>query len=157
MESLYIESTIPSFLTARPSSDEALLKAQTLTRSWWESQRSLYRVYTSTFTIREISRGDATAASSRIESMKDIKRLTITPEIENIGLEIGIALHLPQKSFLDAYHLATCIFHAVDYLLTWNCTHLANPAIQKQIIDYCRFRDLHVPVLCTPEDLLRFN
>jgi predicted nucleic acid-binding protein len=155
MDSVYIESTIPSFLTARTSRNEELVKAQAYTKQWWNTRRHLYRVYSSTFTTREISRGDAEASALRLETVKDIKNLTITPEIEERGFEIGTALQLPAKSFLDAYHLATCIVHSVDYLLTWNCTHLANPALQKQLIEYCRFRDLHVPVICTPEELLR--
>lgn len=155
MESVYIESTIPSYLTARTAKTADLAEAQAHTKQWWNTRLDLYRVYTSTFTIREISRGDAEAAALRLDTIKDIKRLSIIPEIEQRGVEIGSVLQLPGKSFLDAFHLATCIVHAVDYLLTWNCTHLANPALQKQMIDYCRFRDLHVPVICTPEELLR--
>jgi len=155
MESVYIESTIPSYLTARNSPSVELSNAQAITKEWWKTRRINYRVYTSTFTLREISRGDSEAASFRQKSLEGIKQLTITPDIEFHGQQIGAALQIPQKSLLDAYHVATCIVHEIDFLLTWNCTHLANPVLQKQLIDYCRFQDLHVPVICTPEELLR--
>ncbi len=157
MESVYIESTIPSYLTARNARSEALEYDQKLTRQWWEIRRSSYRIYTSTFTLREISRVDNDAATLRLECLVNIQSLTITPEIETHGLNIGAALKLPEKSMLDAFHVAVCIVHQIDYLLTWNCTHLANPVLQKQLIEYCRFRDLHVPVICTPEQMMRIS
>jgi len=155
MDSVYIKSTIPSYLTARASRSEGLEKDQKLTRLWWDTHRGRFRVYTSSFTLKEIAKGDSEAAALRLDKLKTIKSLTITPEVEHHGFQIGKALQLPPKAMLDAFHVATCVVHQVDYLLTWNCTHLANPVLQKQLIEYCRIRDLHVPVICTPEELMR--
>lgn len=116
MQSIYIESTIPSYLTARSVLSGELAKAQGLTREWWQKRRTSY---TSTFTLREVSRGDSVAASLRQKSLEGIKQLTITPEIELHGQQIAAALQIPQKSLLDAYHVATCIVHEMDFLLTW--------------------------------------
>ena len=155
MDSVYIESTIPSYLTARAPQSGELAEDQKLTRLWWETRRSLFRVYTSSFTLKEISGGDSEASTLRLGSLKGVQSLTITPEVEYQGFQIGKALQLPPKAMLDAFHVATCVVHQVDYLLTWNCTHLANPVLQKHLIEYCRISDLHVPVICTPEELMR--
>ena len=63
-------------------------------------------------------------------------------------------LRIPPKAEADATHLALAILHQITYLLTWNCTHLANPVLQKDLIDYCNYHRLHIPVICTPELLI---
>jgi hypothetical protein len=150
MESLYIESTIPSYLTSRPSEQELIARRQKFTRKWWDEHRIRFRLYTSIFTFDEVSQGDPDAAKNRIESLKDVHELTLTDHVEEVAVEIIRLLQIPDKAMVDAYHLAICIVHQVAYLLTWNCKHLANPENQKILIEYGRYKDLHIPVICTP-------
>jgi hypothetical protein len=113
-----------------------------------------YRHYTSIFTMDEVSGGDATAAARRLSWIQDIPRLDVTPPIEPLAEAIVKLLRLPTKAVIDAFHVSFCIVHQMDYLLTWNCTHLANPVLQKELVEYCRYHDLHIPIICTPQSLL---
>lgn len=157
MESVYIESTIPSFLTARTSVNQKAMWKKRQTQIWWDKKRGLYRCYTSNFTLEEIQRGDPDAAARRLRVMSDIHELFLIDEIEPLANSLIRLLGIPEKAFIDAYHLAVTICHQLDFLLTWNCTHLANPEIQKCLFDYCRFNDLHMPILCTPADFILEN
>lgn len=83
--------------------------------------------------------------------MAEIPELDLTPEIQPLADSIVQTLQLPPKAQMDATHLAFAIFHRMDYLLTWNCTHLANATLQKTLFEYCTYHRLHTPVICTPE------
>lgn len=85
--------------------------------------------------------------------LQDIPDIDVSSETTRLAAELIRVLQLPQKAEADASHVALCILHRMDYLLTWNCTHLANPVLQKELIDYCTYHKLHVPVICTPEYL----
>lgn len=154
MQSVYIETTIPSYLAARPAADHSRTAAdQEITHSWWKSERVRYRLYTSLFTIDEASNGDPSAAQRRLAWLEEIPQLPITTNTEPLATSLVKLLRLPPKAVLDAFHLSLCILHQIDYLLTWNCTHLANPVLQKELVEYCRYHDLYIPIICTPEDL----
>ncbi len=89
-------------------------------------------------------------AKKRLMSLQEVHELALTDHVEGIAIEVIRLLQIPDKSMIDAYHLAICIVHQIDYLLTWNCKHLANPEKQKSLIEYGRYKDLHIPVICTP-------
>ena len=71
--------------------------------------------------------------------------------------DIIALFRLPQKAVIDAAHLALAILPEMDYLLTWNCTHLANAVLQKDLIDYCGYHQLHFPIICTPRTLIELR
>ncbi|MEX1119697.1 MAG: type II toxin-antitoxin system VapC family toxin [Terrimicrobiaceae bacterium] len=127
---------------------------QKATHQWWANDRVRFGLYTSIFTIDEAAGGDAGAATRRASFLQGIPQLTVTPEIEPLANDLAQLLKLPAKAVMDASHLAICILHQMDYLLTWNCTHLANPVLQKELVEYCRYHDLYIPIICTPEALL---
>lgn len=102
----------------------------------------------------EASQGDPEAASRRLRLLAGIPDLDIPLETDVLSAELILLLDIPKKAEADATHLALAILHRITYLLTWNCTHLANPVVQKELIEYCRYHHLHVPVICTPELLL---
>ena len=87
--------------------------------------------------------------------MADIPELVVTPEMQPLADSLVQLLELPPKAELDATHLAFTIVHRMDYLLTWNCTHLANATLQKTLFEYCVYHQLQVPVICTPELLTK--
>jgi hypothetical protein len=151
VETVYIESTIPSYLTAHRSTQEPMSSHQQLTQEWWEEFRPRYRMYSSIAVRLEVSKGDALAAKRRLEVMDGIPELELTSAIEPMANGIVKILQLPTKAAMDATHLAFCIVHRMDYLLTWNCTHLANATLQKTLFEYCSYNRLHMPVICTPE------
>ena len=154
MQTVYIETTIPSYLGAHPSSQPSIAADQKVTHEWWQNERSRFRLYTSVFTLDEASGGDAGAATRRMVYLQGIPQLTVVSEIEPLAMDLVRLLCLPAKAVMDASHLAICILHQMVYLLTWNCKHLANPVLQKELVEYCRYHNLFIPIICTPEALL---
>ena len=157
MQSVYIETTIPSYLTGRRSKQQAIADDQLATVQWWDTERKHYRLFSSIFTIDEASGGDPEAASQRLDSLAGIRELDISEGFEQLESDIIALFRLPQKAFIDAAHLALAILHEMDYLLTWNCTHLANAVLQKDLIDYCGYNELHFPIICTPRTLIELR
>lgn len=155
MQTVYIETTIPSYLAAHPNSQQPIADDQKTTHDWWTSERQRFLLYTSVFTIDEASGGDPDAAERRSHYLQNIPQLTVIPEVEPLADALFRLLRLPAKAVIDASHLAMCILHQMDYLLTWNCAHLANPVLQKELVEYCRYNDLYIPIICTPEALLQ--
>jgi len=155
METVYIETTNPSYLTAHRSHQEPMKSHQRITQEWWDHQRARFRLYSSIAVRVEMSKGDASAAARRLKAMIGIPELDVTPEVEPLSNAIVQLLQLPQKAEMDATHVAFAIVHRMDYLLTWNCTHLANAFLQKTLFEYCTYHHIHMPVICTPELLTR--
>lgn len=153
MQTVYIETTIPSYLAAHPSRQPSISADQKATHDWWRTERSRFRLYTSVFTLDEAGRGDAGAAARRLNYLKGIPELDIPPELPGIEDDIIRLFQLPPKAITDASHLALAVLHRMDYLLTWNCTHLANASLQKELMEYCTYHNLHVPIICTPDTL----
>jgi hypothetical protein len=153
MQTVYIVTTIPSYLGAHPSSQKPIATDQQTTHQWWANERHRFRLYTSIFTMDEASGGDAGAARRRMVYLQGIPQLTVVQEIAPLAEDLVRLLRLPAKAVMDASHLAICILHQMDYLLTWNCKHLANPVLQKELVEYCRYHDLYIPIICTPEAL----
>ena len=122
METVYIETTIPSYLTAHRSSQEPMASHQQITKDWWDHERMRFRLYSSIAVRAEISKGDGTAAARRLKAMAGIPELEVTAEVQPLTDSIVQLLQLPQKAEMDAAHVAFAIVHRMDYLLTWNCT-----------------------------------
>ena len=154
METVYIETTIPSYLAAHSSRQPVMAQHQKFTHVWWKQERSRYRLFTSFLVRAEAARGDAVAAARRKPFLDNIPDLDVPAETDALSRDIIKLLKIPPKAEADATHLALTILHRMTYLLTWNCTHLANPTLQKELIEYCSYHQLHTPVICTPELLL---
>lgn len=152
--SLYLETTIPSYLTASPSRDILVLARQELTRRWWEGARAGYQLVTSPAVIAEAGRGDPEAARKRLELMDHARLLDARPEVDELAVKVRRALNIPEKAALDAYHLAFSMFYEIDYLLTWNCAHLANAGCIRLLARFARGEGIWLPVICTPEQMV---
>ena len=157
MQSVYIETTIPSYLTSRKSRIGSISTDQEATRAWWNEQRRYFRIFTSVFTLAEASLGDPLLAAKRLATLEGIPTLDIPDDFGALEGELIQLFQLPAKAATDASHLGLAIVHKMDYLLTWNCTHLANAVLQKELMDYCGYHHLHVPVICTPETLIKLH
>jgi predicted nucleic acid-binding protein len=151
---LYLETTIVSYLTGLPSHDLVVAAHQQVTRDWWET-RSAFDLYVSQFVLDEAGAGDAEAAKRRLAVLVDLPVLDLTPEVRLVAGEILLHGGMPAKAFVDAVHVAVAAAHGVDYLLTWNCTHIANPMLRGRIEAICRATGFEPPVICTPVEFMQ--
>jgi hypothetical protein len=152
--SLYLESTIPSYLVAAPSRDLLIAAHQQVTAEWWATRRIEFDLYISQFVLDEIGRGDAQVAKRRLNVVKGIPLLDIRDDVLDLAAGLLALRIIPRKAGTDAVHIALAAVHGVDFLLTWNCRHIANAAIVRDIEAVCRMRSLPCPVICTPEELM---
>ncbi|NJL28453.1 MAG: type II toxin-antitoxin system VapC family toxin [Thermoanaerobaculia bacterium] len=151
---VYLETTVVSYLTARPSRSLLSAAHQQVTIDWWETRHHDFEVVVSELVIREAEVGDPVAAKKRLEVLETLPQLLLTEEaleLANAFVAQGI---IPAKVAEDSLHIAVATVHEVDYLLTWNCTHIANPEIQARLATFLTRRQRFLPFICTPEELL---
>ena len=151
---VYLETTIPSYLTAWPSSDPKITDNQQSTKTWWRDSRGRYDLYISDVVVAEIGTGDATAATERLKVVDSLPRLAVSEAVRSLAVEYLQLLQIPPSSAPDAFHLALTVISDIDYLLTWNCKHLANPRVMRAITAENTRKGLFVPLILTPEELL---
>lgn len=150
---VYIETSIPSYLTARRSREIVIAGKQLATMDWWE-RRGDFELFISVFVLEEVSAGDADAARQRLQALNGISEIEITEEVEVIAERLLSHGSLPAKARIDALHIAMATIGGIDYLLTWNCAHIANPAFRAKIESVIRSFGYKPPVICTPHELL---
>lgn len=151
---LYLETSVPSYYTSRLSRDVVVLAQQEITRIWWERRLPLFDTYVSELVLDEVGRGDPDAARRRLDALTDFLVLKTTPDIEALAATYMTNLTLPSKALLDAFHLAFACSYDIDYLVTWNCTHIANAEIRRQLIDFNAAGKRKTPIICTPQELM---
>jgi predicted nucleic acid-binding protein len=144
---VYLETTIPSYLTSRPSRDLVTAAHQQITREWWDTRRHDFDLFVSQMVLDEASAGDPEAATRRLEVLAALPLLD--PQTEGIALAQMLSNHLslPARVAADALHIAIAVVNGMDYLLTWNCTHIANAALRGRIDAACRSRGFRVPII----------
>jgi hypothetical protein len=152
---VYIETTIPSYLAAWPSRNLIRAAHQQLTRAWWEDRRGDFDLFVSQLVVRECQAGDSLAAAKRLELLDGIHSLEPTADASLLANQLVARVPLPHKAALDALHVAIATVNDIQYLLTWNCRHLANASLRKQIESVCREGGYEPPIICTPEELLK--
>jgi predicted nucleic acid-binding protein len=155
-KSVYIETTIPSYATAKPSIDIISANRQNITKLFWEYEKNKYKLYISQFVIEECRQGNADAAKRRLEFIKDIALISQTDTTENLANEYFNFLKISERAKTDCFHLALCVEAKIDYLLTWNCSHLGIEAYAK-IYEYNNKKGLWIPKLVTPEHLIQLE
>jgi len=150
---VYVETTIVSYLAASPSRDLVIAAHQQITREWWE-RRDRFELFVSQAVIEEAARGNVAAAARRAELLRAIPVLELGAEVYEFADRLLRARVVPAKASIDALHIAVAVVNRVDYLVTWNCVHIANAAIRVKIEQVCRQAGLAAPVICTPEELM---
>ncbi|MBW4621208.1 MAG: type II toxin-antitoxin system VapC family toxin [Cyanosarcina radialis HA8281-LM2] len=153
-ESLYIETSILGYLTARPSRDLVVAANVEVTREWWDTRRSQFTLYASQAVVKEVSQGDAEIASRRLEILRNFLLLDINQSVLDLAEQFLGRSNLPTKADVDALHIAAATVHGMDYLLTWNCKHIANAQIQGKLAEISLDFGYELPILCTPYELL---
>ena len=151
---IYIETTIPSYLTARPSRDIVQAARQQLTREWWDVERRNYDLCISQIVLDEAAAGDTEAAQRRMAVIDTLPLLDLTFEVDGLAETIMQSGLLPASASRDAVHIAVTAIHQVHFLLTWNCRHIANATIFRDLQHIIMSAGYDVPVICTPEELL---
>ncbi len=153
-EKVYLETTIASYLAARPSRDVVVSAHQELTYEWWETQRERFDLFVSDLVLQEASRGDASAAARRTELLKGIPVLQAGDEENQIAGRLIRTGLIPRRATADALHVAIATAHGLELLLTWNCRHIANAEISKRMETLLGELGYRMPTLCTPEQLM---
>lgn len=154
MRTVYIETSIASYLTALPARDLIVAAWQNATSVWWERRRQGYELYTSQLVIDEVSQGDPEAAKRRMASLADIPHLTMPDPVITLAQALLKEGALPQKATSDALHVAVTAYHGVDYLLTWNCRHIDNAEMKPLMRSVCVVHGYTCPEICTPLELM---
>ena len=148
---VYVETTVISYLTALPSSDVVLAAHQQISREWWQ-RRDRFDLFVSQAVLREAARGDVEAAARRLAAVEGVPVLAVGAEALQLADRFLRRRVIPAKAEVDAVHIAVAVVNGMDYLLTWNCTHIANAAIRAKIEHTCRDMGLQPPIICTPEE-----
>jgi hypothetical protein len=149
---VYIETSIVSDLTARPSRDLLVAAHQQLTVAWWE-QRSHYELFTSQVVLAEARAGDPDTAQRRVTVLEHLPLLAVSDAAITLAVALVSGQALPTQAAQDALHVAVACIHGMEYLLTWNCAHLANARLRSRIEQICREAGYVPPIICTPEEL----
>ncbi len=154
MKSVYIETSIASYLTARPSRDLRAAAWQQTTLQWWTQERPSYELFTSELVLAEARAGDVEAAGRRAAILNDVPLLAMTDESKELAARLLADGGLPAQAEADALHIAVASVHGMDYLLTWNCRHIDNAATKPVIRSICAIAGYACPEICTPLELL---
>jgi hypothetical protein len=151
---VYIETTIISYLTARPSRDLIVAGHQQLTHEWWDKVRPRVQCFISPYVIDEARQGDPQAAQKRLKAIEELPILAVNESTRELALTYLAATKFPEKARVDAFHLAFPVWYEIDYLLTWNCKHIANGNVRRIVEGINSQLNIRTPVICTPEELM---
>jgi len=154
---VYLETTIIGYLAMQPSGVLRIAANQQTTHEWWTERRHRFSIYVSRFVVGECAAGDSVAAADRLRVLDEIPLLEVTTDAESLAAALLDEVPLPPKAATDALHIAVAAVNGVEYLLTWNCRHIANPALRPRIESVCRRMGFEPPVICTPQELLEIN
>ncbi len=152
-ESVYVETSVVSYLTARAASDPQVAVLQSMTMAWWR-RRDQFDVFTSPVVLREAGRGDPELAFRRLDVLKTLAVLELTLDVATVAERLMQAGALPRKAEDDAFHVATAAVNGMDYLLTWNCKHIDNAQLKPVMRRVCSESGFKCPEICTPRELM---
>ncbi|MBC7970402.1 MAG: type II toxin-antitoxin system VapC family toxin [Verrucomicrobia bacterium] len=153
-ETVYIETSILGYLTARSTKNLILAGNIEMTRDWWELRRDAFTLYISQVVLDEAAQGDAEIAARRLEIVRNFPLLEVTESVEDLADQFMARSNLPPKASDDAVHIALATVNGLDYLLTWNCKHIANAQIRKKLLEVCLDFGYVLPIICTPYELM---
>ena len=152
--SAYIETSVVSYLTARPSRDVVVAAYQEITRQWWRGAPGRFVLFASELVVAEAGTGDPDAARARLELLDEVRLLDATEEAAELTRKLLDLGAVPREAADDAAHIAIAVTNGVDYLVTWNFRHIANATMRSRIEDVCRRSGYEPPVICTPDELM---
>ena len=151
---VYIETTIVSYLTSRPSRDMVIAAHQELTRQWWDTRACSFELLISELVREEVAKGDAEASDKRISVIEKLPILGTSDDAVLLAEKLVLTGLIPREYVADALHIAISTVNGIEYLLTWNCKHLANAAHRNKIEIVVEEAGYTCPIICTPEELM---
>lgn len=151
---IYLETSVISYRVARPSRDIVVLARQEITTEWWDGVLPHLDAFVSPVVLDEIAGGDQQAQALRLQLVADMPPLAVDERIIVLAEAISEQIRLPERAQADAYHIAIPAVHGIDYLVTWNCKHIANAFILRKIERIVQTMGYTMPVVCTPEELM---
>ena len=151
---IYIETSVISYRVARPSRDIIVLARQEITTEWWNTVLPHLNAYVSPVVLDEIAGGDQQAQELRLQLVANMPPLAVDERIISLAEAICEEIRLPERAQADAYHIAIPSVHGIDYLVTWNCKHIANAFMLRKIEQIVHAKGFTMPVVCTPEELM---
>jgi PIN domain len=154
---VYVETSVISYLTARPSRDLVMAAHQEVTREWWLNQRGAFDLYYSEAVRNEAAMGSEDAAALRLQALTDLTLLEIPSQAFELSKALVRATALPAKAQVDALHIAIAAYEKMNFVLTWNFKHIANAQSTLKVREVCAAFGLQCPVLCSPLELLEVN
>jgi len=153
--SVYIETTIVSYLVGRLNPTDLNVAAhQEITRRWWSRRRDEFELYASSLVIDEAANGDPSVAAERLRHLRDLSLLQVSQQAYALRSALIRHTQIPPKAENDALHIAVATVHGMEFLITWNCKHIANAMIFPQVYEVCREAGFEPPLICTPYELL---
>ena len=151
---VYVETTVISYLTAWPSRDVIVAAHQQITDEWWRTKRQSFDLYASQLVITEAQAGNPDMAERRLHALAEVNLLEITQETMILADDLIRRGPVSEKAAEDAIHIAVAVVNGLDYLISWNCKHIANAKMRDRIERVCRARGYQPVIICTPEELL---
>ena len=151
---VYIETSVLSYLAARPSRDVVIAAYQQVTREWWTNARDRFELVASELVAKEARAGDADAARARVELLESVTLLDATEDAAELTRKLLDLGAVPRRAADDAAHIAIAVTNGVDYLVTWNFRHIANAAMRSRIEHVCRSAGYQPAIICTPSELI---
>jgi len=154
MKKVYIETSVISYLVAQSSKDIITLGHQKVTKQWWKNNKNFFNCFISNAVIQECEKGNKEYALKRLKICAEIDSLKLSEESIKLANALISSKVVPVKAATDALHIAVSAVNKMDFLLTWNCKHIANAYIQDRIEKVCNKLGYKKPSLCTPVELL---
>ncbi|MGD9857402.1 MAG: type II toxin-antitoxin system VapC family toxin [Planctomycetaceae bacterium] len=154
---VYIETSVISYLVAWRSPQLIMAANQEATRQWWDEQRHEFDLFVSAAVRDEAARGNADAVQKRMEVLDSLEELAVTEHAADIADQILRETLVPHKAAVDAMHIAIAAVNQMDYLLTWNCRHIANATLRRPLSQLLSANGLTTPIICTPAELIELE
>ena len=151
---VYIETSVISYLTARQSRDPIVAAQQRITKRWWKERLPESSPYISMAVLDEISMGDAAAAKKRKEAVQSYPLLDLNRQVLDLATAYFSITQLPEKARMDSYHLALAAFHSMTFLVSWNFKHILGASVRKAIQDFNDDQCIRTPIICNPSEML---
>lgn len=153
--SVYVETTIVSYLVGWLNRNDLQLAAnQELTRRWWSTKRNEFDLFASVVVVEEAREGDAALANERLRLLEGVTLLRASEAAHELKFDLLRRSRIPAKAETDALHIAIAAVHGIEYLVTWNCKHIANAVILPLVYEVCRSSGYEPPLVCTPYELM---
>lgn len=153
---VYLETSVISYLTGLPSRDLITAGRQQITHHWWETRKKDFQLFISDPVLDEASLGDPKAVEKRISVIRKITQLEVSPDALEFAKFLIANTPFPDNAQVDALHIAVAADQRMDYILTWNFKHIANASIRSKLEVLAQSRNIELPIICTPEELVYF-